>query len=181
MDRQAAISRLIDLELARVDTLISLVESAVAAEMEDLRDMAGDEDDGIESYADEAYELSDVGALFTQLSVIALYAVVEIRTKSLLAVKAAPADVHKAFKVKELKKLFKKHSGIALENVRDFATIDELRCLNNAIKHSGYVSDELGGFQGWTSGDRIGDVRPAVARIRPIVARYLADVAAALR
>ena len=174
------ILQLVDAELQRVDRLSEVVETSVNEELAELRALAGDEDEGIEFYADEAYELSDLSALFTQLSVIALYAVVEIRTKSLLARPAGSPAIRKMFKFAEMKGVFEKASGQRLERMPHYTAIDELRCLNNAIKHSGVVGAELASFPGWKRGDMIGDVRPAVTRIRPIIRPFLSAVAAAL-
>jgi len=39
--------------------------------------------------------------------------------------------------------------GLDLSEVSEFSVIDELRCLNNVIKHGGYVDKTLSAFLGW--------------------------------
>ena len=173
LDRHALIGKLVDIELERIDDLTLLVSDGINEEMGELHALGGEEDEGIEFYADEAHQLSEVDALFTQLAVIGLYKIVEIRTKSHLAVKASAAELTSAFKFAQVKALFLKYSGVKLASLQHYGAIDELRCLNNAIKHNGVVGKELSAFQGWFLGQRIGDVRPAIARLRSAVAPYL--------
>lgn len=180
MDRVAIASKAFSHQLERVDSLKNLVNDGINTEMEYLRKLGGNEDEGIEFYADEAYELTDVDKLFTQLTVVALYAALEISAKRVLAHKCSPAQLRGAFKWRELKSLFKQLAGSDLAALPHFADVDELRCLNNAIKHNGTVSAELAGFPGWTLDEQIGDVRPTVDRVRAALPTYFAAFAAAI-
>ncbi len=180
LDRHALIDNAASTELARLDDLMLLVNQGVEDERDDLYAQGGDEDDGIEFYADEAHALTEVDSLFTQLAIVGLYAVVEIRTKSHLGAKATPKELANAFKFAQTKALFAKYARRPLTKMPHYAAIDELRCLNNAVKHNAFVGKELARFSGWSLGDRIGDVRPIFARIRPLVPQYLSAVGHAI-
>ena len=120
----------------------------------------------------EVKELTDVAENDTQRCL--LKGVVMFAGKqSHLAVKASAAELTSAFKFAQVKALFLKYSGVKLASLQHYGAIDELRCLNNAIKHNGVVGKELSAFQGWFLRQRIGDVRPAIARLRSAVAPYL--------
>ena len=58
------------------------------------------------------------------------------------------------YKVHELKKMVKKKI-CDLENLPDYSSYDELRCISNCIKHSGYVDDKLSRYSGWKEGEPI--------------------------
>lgn len=180
IDRITIAIKLVGIDLERVDALSQLVETGSSAELEDLYNLAGDEDEGIEWYADEVNELNHLDILFGQLAAVALYSVVEIRIKAALGWKATPAELSNVFKFVKLKQLFQKYSHIELTELAEFAAIDELRCINNCFKHSGIVSEELSKFPGWMLGQPLGDVRAAIARIRPKVPIYLHEVIRAL-
>ena len=180
LDRMTKAIKLVEFELQRVDALSQLVEVGSSAEFDELYTLAGDEDDGIEWYAEEVHELDDLRVLFGQLAAVALYSVVEIRTKAALGWKETPAELSQVFKIAKLKQLFQKYSHIELTEMAEFAAIDELRCINNCFKHSGIVSQELSAFPGWILGQPLGNVRTAIARIRLKVPTYLDDVAHAL-
>jgi hypothetical protein len=177
MDQAAAVNRLTELELEKVDSLIDLVDEAASSELDAL---AGETDDGLDDYAEEAHELGALEELFSQLSAVALYAVVEIRTKAALTSRATKGEIQGAFQLKKVKELFLKYTGRTLESLPEFPSIDELRCINNCFKHSGLVNSELARY-GWAVSEPLGDVRPAIKRLRPKVPGYIAALCAALR
>jgi hypothetical protein len=176
----AMATRRAEIELQRVDALTLLVGEGAEDELDDLRAMAGDEDEGMEDYAEESYELDAVSALFSQLSAVALYSVIEIRTKSALGTRYTADEIRTASNFHQLKRLFRKATGSDLASMPEYASIDELRCLNNSYKHSGTVNEELATFPGWQLNMPLGNVRSAIARLRPKVPLYLAGVANAL-
>jgi hypothetical protein len=176
----AMAARRSEVELQRVDALILLVSDGAEDESDDLRAMAGNEDEGMENYAEEAYELDAVNALFSQLSAVALYSVVEIRTRSALGTRFSADEIRAAYKFAQVKSLFRTATGRDLASMPEYTSVDELRCLSNSYKHSGNVNEELAAFSGWQLHMPLGDLRPAIARLRPKVPLYLAAVTNAL-
>ena len=59
--------------------------------------------------------------------------------------------------------------------------VDELRCLNNAIKHERRVNGTLAKFPGWKKGDKLGDLESHYYRLRPFAKQYLEDLAKHLK
>jgi hypothetical protein len=57
-------------------------------------------------------------------------------------------------------------------------SVDELRCLNNAIKHDQTISGELTSFPRWRGkeGDKLGDLERHRVRLRRAVDGYLSDL-----
>lgn len=128
----------------------------------------------VDSLIDEFDILKEVNLLSSQLAIVALYRIVELRTKSILKRHLKNSKSIKAvFRFDNLIKLLKKEFGIDLHKVNGFSKIDELRCLNNSIKHQGIVSDELSKFQGWKLGEKIGETTESFISLSKIVPSYL--------
>ena len=180
VDKKHVFTRLVQFDLERLDTLADLVSAGVDRGLDELRALGGDEDEGIEFYADEAGAISELSGVFSQLAAVGLYSVVELRTKSLLRHHLAEAEVQEAFRIKELKRFYRRVTGKTLASVPGFRAVDELRCLNNAVKHDGSVSATLAAFPNWTLGRQLGDVSGAFDRLRKEVPRYLEALAHAL-
>jgi hypothetical protein len=89
-----------------------------------------------EFLADEVSELDIISSLADQLSIVALYRVVEINTGRMLAHEFGKAAAKAASSVTNLEKLLKDKKGIELARVPHYRAIKELRDLNNEIKHA---------------------------------------------
>ena len=100
----------------------------------------------------EALNLAD------QLSIVALYRIAEIGTQKILELANTylgdQRKKHKlqAFRWAQLQELLSENFNFHLKNVKFFSSINELRCLNNDIKHSGMVGKDLAQFKGWQEG-----------------------------
>lgn len=128
----------------------------------------------VDSLIDDFDILKEVNLLSSQLAIVALYRIVEIRTKSILKRHLNNSkDINSLFQYKNLIKLLKNNFGIELKNVNGFSTIDELRCLNNSIKHQGVVSGELSKFHGWKLNKKIGDTTNSYNSFSKVVPSYL--------
>ncbi len=178
MHTTAEIHRLMALELEMVDSLVALVTDAADSEIDQLGSAT---DDGLDDFAEEAYELFDLRALFSQLSAVALYSVVEIRTKAALKGLATETELAGAFQIKTVHNLFRRYAHADMASLPHYIAIDELRCLNNSFKHNGFVNDQLAVYPGWTLHRPLGNIESAIRRIRPLVPAYLSAVVAALR
>ena len=95
-----------------------------------------------EFLADDLYLLESISNLADELSIVALYRVVEINTRRILAHKFGPKAARKASYIRQLQELLKQN-GILLERIPHYRAMNELRLLNNAVKHAGYGSPEL--------------------------------------
>jgi len=107
------------------------------------------------SICDDFIQTNEIENIMKLLIVVRLYIIVELTTKRVLKWliqdrKKENQDqlFRKVSKWENLKKIFKKF-GVNLNDISDFNVINELRCLNNAIKHGGYVDEELAQFPIW--------------------------------
>jgi hypothetical protein len=93
-------------------------------------------------YEDAIAVLESVTRLASTLSIVALFGEVERRYKAMCGVAIPGVDAQQLFRWDDFKKVLRK-AGIRLSEVADYKTVNELRCLNNAIKHSGKVDKKL--------------------------------------
>lgn len=98
-------------------------------------------------FLEETQETADL------LSVAALYARLEILLKRMCAIAIPRTNPNKLSKFQHLLTCLSS-AGISARALPEFQGIDELRLLNNSIKHEGKVGRGLAKF-GWTTGDPI--------------------------
>lgn len=110
----------------------------------------------MDSISDELAQLEELEDTSKKLSVIGLYMVVEKFTKKIM--KWLYHDLDEDKKSKKLRKLhifdflqeeLNHLCNFDITAVEQFPMISELRILNNAIKHSGYVDELLASFPTW--------------------------------
>ena len=71
-----------------------------------------------------------------------------------------------------MKKTLKSHD-IIIENFESYRALDELRYINNSIKHEGVVSKELARFEGWTECEALSNLDTAYERLEPECLGYV--------
>lgn len=123
---------------------------------------------------DEVHELDTVSRLADQLAIVALHRVVEINTARMLAHEFGKAATKKASYIATLTDFLKREKGVSLSSIPYYRAIDELRLLNNAIKHAGRVTKELADKYGrWREGEQLSGLDKAYDRFRPKVPVYI--------
>lgn len=97
----------------------------------------------LRSYLEDEVALAEsIQDLADQLAIVALYGEVEIRVKHMCSIAMPMVDAAPLFRWKNLEKAL--HGvGIRLENLKQYKSVNQLRCLNNSIKHSRKVDAEL--------------------------------------
>jgi hypothetical protein len=134
-----------------------------------------------EFLADELWELDIVARLADQLSIVALYSVVELNTGLMLAYEFGKGARKDASYVRKLSKRLKT-KGIDLKTVPHYRAFDELRLLNNAVKHAGRVTKELAAeYPRWKEGKELTGLDRAYERLRPKVPAYIFSLAQRMR
>lgn len=128
-----------------------------------------------ENLIDLNEELKEVEELSYELGIIALYKKIEITTKRAIKIVYSDIDQKKLFKFKELKKSLK-DKNIDLESIVNFHAMDELRCLNNSIKHSNMVNNELAKYEGWEENKELSGLKSVFVRLNPLCRQYLDDI-----
>lgn len=174
------LERLLDMvNTQRNKALEELKQRAKEEEKEDFRRTKQEYEASIDAFVDERWLLDEAQSQAEQLSIVGLYRTVEFLTKKIIS---RPYYGHKA-KIKEChdwcklkKNLEKDFFGFDLSNIVSYDTVDELRRLNNAIKHNdGVVTAKLAEFSGWKEGEKIRNLRPHFDRFAAHIPKYLAD------
>lgn len=160
-------------QLEELDEFVQLATDASKSRQESIRARATDE--SWEWLYDDYVGLSRMAELAAELAIVGMWRTVEdFRRLALIQCDVLGAK-RKAYRKKfvdgELGKL-----GIVESRLRCARTVDELRCLNNSIKHSRKVGSELADFRRWKEGEKIDDLAPHYRRLRKVVEPYLADL-----
>lgn len=126
---------------------------------------------------DDFHALEDFATLSAEFSIVGLWRCIELFRKRAIwncSGKEAATGVfrHKRFQ-NELSKLQIKEKRISCSR-----TVDELRCLNNSIKHDQSVGNELAAFRYWKNkeGQPLGNLAACYPRVRVAAERYLNDL-----
>ena len=129
--------------------------------------------------ADAISQLNELLSFAEQSVVLGLYRVVELNSGKIAEWRWG-ADAVKSkqlFRADRLESQLKAVLQIDIKTLSGFYSVDELRLLNNAIKHEGVVSDKLANYPGWTAGDSFGNLDSFINRVAPDVPKYLEALA----
>jgi len=119
---------------------------------------------------DRFFMIEEVRKLSDELSILALFKHVEIHTKRVIKRHLPSIDSKKLFNINSLKQ----ELPFTLEKVTNFNAFNELRLINNAIKHQGKVSAELArNFPSWQEGDEFPRLNNTYLRLYPQVKIYI--------
>jgi hypothetical protein len=177
-----AIKHVAEAEVERVRGLQSQISDKFNDEWNSFAQWAQEAAEGDESLGDLAsdtrYELEKIRDVAEQMLIVALYRIVELSTTRILGWRWELDLVKRRslYKADRLNKALRKELGLRPEDLAGFAAIDELRCLNNAVKHEGQVDRKLVKY-GWKLGAELAGCSDAVARLHPSVIAYLSDLA----
>lgn len=126
--------------------------------------------------SDQNNTLDNIKSLSFQLAIISLYRIVELGTKNQLLHLYNKKEVRKLYRWDVFtKKLFKDY-GIDIKKLKYYSETNELRTLNNAIKHENLVTKELTNFQGWNFGDELGDLKNKYEEFAPKMPIYMSNL-----
>lgn len=162
-----------------VDRKKKLKERVKEVKKEDFR-TPQDYETYIDTFADDGWLLDEAQSQTEQLSIVGLYRIVEFRTKKIISWPYYRREkrIKECHKWCRLKKNLKDDFEFDLSNVVSYNAVDELRLLNNAIKHNdGAVTRRLAEFSGWKEGEKITNLRPHFDRFAVHIPKYLADFA----
>jgi hypothetical protein len=122
---------------------------------------------------DDLHALEDFATLSAEFSIVGLWRCIELFRKraiwNCLGKEGAGVFTHKKFQ-SELSRLQIKEGRISCSR-----TVDELRCLNNSIKHDQRVGNELAAFRYWKNraGGPLGNLTARYPRFCTAAERYL--------
>jgi hypothetical protein len=126
--------------------------------------------------ADQEF-MSEVGKLTDELVILALHKKLEITIRKLLT------RFYPALKESELHKIdyLRKNLRFDIATLPSFAFADELRLINNAIKHQGIVTAALAKYPNWVKGRPLDLCGDAFERIAPEIGNYIEEFCEAVR
>lgn len=126
---------------------------------------------------EELHQLDEVFSYGELLLILGLYRVVELTSKNIFKRYTSISNDRKLTNIGNQKRIFKKKTSKSLKKIPTYEYIDELRQLNNCIKHSGKVDQNLSNnFPRWTEGDKIKNVQETYQRLKPKVPEYLYNI-----
>jgi hypothetical protein len=162
------------IELSDINEFIGLItttiESKLAEHKENLDTASLDEfrnEDEYEDYRDYVSELwnqtESTKMLASELSIVALYKRIEIHSARLTKKYLRLPASKKIGSITELGKIL----PFNINSLSGYLSFDELRLLNNSIKHEGHVSKKLASEYSahWVEGFAFGDLTPSYSRL----------------
>lgn len=124
---------------------------------------------------DNVYFLDEMKKLADQLAIVALYKKLEIETKGIIRCAYPDIQPKKLYKIKELKEELS-GKGISIESLKNYKAMNEVRCINNDIKHNGHVGSELAALSGWTKDKPLEGLDKAFQRLSPLCVSYFCEL-----
>jgi len=173
-----------DLDLTVIDRFLESVSTHIGNETKILNKTMSEwakdakTDEQIEALQDhhqyESFYLEQIPPLSQELAIVALYKKIELMHKksAQTALPGIPANTF--YKIDNLIKALKKQ-GINIETLPHYSAMDEVRCLNNDIKHSGKVGSLLAKYPGWTLGHTLENLDAAYQRLSPLCEKYASE------
>ena len=174
--------RIAEYRLNNIDSFLDLAKKAWMSERKSLEEIAASSgetfpDDG--RWVDDFAELDELAFLSTEFAIIGLWRCIELYRKSTMrATLENDATQHSFEYTYEEFKEYLLCLKIERTKIRCAQSVNELRCLNDAIKHERQVDDELAEFPLWQNkeGDELGDLESHYYRLRPFAKQYLEDL-----
>ena len=159
---------------AELSTLYSLAEDDAELSMNQEH-----KESALVDIENEHYYLEESVKLSHQLAVVALYIKIELRIKTVCRLAFPELETASLYRIHDLKKKLKQR-GIKIKDLPGFASFDELRCINNDIKHGGVVGDKLAKYSGWILKEDLMGIDNAYSRLAPGCASFISELVEAI-
>jgi hypothetical protein len=168
--------RLAEYELEDVDRFVAWSEQQGRARgryLEKLPPSNGPDDQFVDDFA----EIDAFTSLYTGSAIVALWRCVELFRRRAIAQALGTTEAKSVYRHRDFSQMLAR-LRISDSKIRCARSVDELRCINNAVKHEGRVGKELAGFPRWKKrhGEELDDLRSHYARLRPLTKRYIEDL-----
>jgi hypothetical protein len=131
----------------------------------------------LNSLGDELFIAEVTTELAGEMMIIALYKTIEIAIKRMTKVSDLFTDKQLAsfYRISQLKAQLKK-KVVDIENLNHYHAYNELRCISNAIKHSGSVDTELACYPNFNKGQKLSDLHTHYYRLKEDVDHFLVSL-----
>ena len=195
-DFDGRLLRLTGGELEKIDAFFEQSKTSLRFERKELEQRAERSGEGYpdDFWVDYVAQLEEFSWLSSEFAIIGLWRCVELYRKDAIKYALGDDDTIRSFLGRKKSKRpfpFNHQDFVEIlaklkieeSKIRCAKSVDELRCLNNAIKHERRVNDTLAGFWGWKAkkGDRLGDLERHYSRLQPRAKQYLEDLAKRLK
>jgi hypothetical protein len=184
----AMLSISVNIKIGSLQTMMLFLEKGVSSEKKRLKQLSeefssskgisdSDFSDAFqESLGDELWEAEQAEFFGRLLAIVGLYMLVENETKTILKWVFPEKQVFKVYKWRQLKDMLKKEIRFDIENLKMFKIVNELRCLNNDIKHNRKVGRELAQYVGWVYGKEITGKGIDFSKFKNAVPEYIKEL-----
>jgi hypothetical protein len=125
---------------------------------------------------DEASFLGEIVELVDELAIIALYKKIELTRKRILK-RFFPALNERKLSCFDY---IKNELPFDITKIDGADGVNEIRLINNSIKHQGKVSKELANYQGWVEGRELKGLGEAYKKLAPKSEQYIASLVDAI-
>ena len=174
------ILRIAEYELNAIDDFFDRAKEAWRAGQQDLEQIAArskGENVPDDWLFEDREQLREFAWLYSEFAIFGIWRCVELYRKSAMRRALGKDAAKRAYINKEFQKDLLR-LNIEEEKIICAPSMNELRCLNNAIKHERQVDDELAKFPLWQNkeDDELGDLESHYYRLRPFAKQYLEDL-----
>ncbi|WP_141676958.1 MULTISPECIES: hypothetical protein [unclassified Aliivibrio] len=119
--------------------------------------------------------------LIEEMQIVSLYKSVEITIIKMLNISGLLPDKEQDFKFSITKlENFYKHHDLNIKELEGFSAFDELRLINNCVKHSGRVNKPLSKYPHWNLEDKVTNCSAAYDRLKQDVQKFVLALGDAL-
>lgn len=173
------------------EVIDGIYESSVAQRSQleaDLRNRAADveADEALEpderenvlsSFDDELFIADLTTELAGEMMVVALFKTSEISIKNMATFSGlfTEKQVASFYRFSELSSNLK-NKVCDIKTLRNYTSFNELRCINNSVKHSDKVNKELASFPGWVEGKKLTDLHAHYRRLKDDVIKFVEEI-----
>lgn len=125
-------------------------------------------------FVDDVAEIEGFTSLCNESAIVMLWRCIELSRRRLIANALGARMARGVFRHANFCQALSM-VRISEAKLRCARSVEELRCLNNAVKHEGLVGAELATHARWKGrlGQELGNLRPHFDRLRPLAERYI--------
>jgi hypothetical protein len=127
------------------------------------------------NFCDDLYFYEQMEELSYEMTIIAFYKTIEITIKNMLKCSEifTEEEVKEFYKAKIMKCKIDKNI-CKIEELDGYAAYNELRLINNCIKHSGIITEELSSnYHIWKVGEKLKNLDEVYLRLKEDVYKYI--------
>jgi hypothetical protein len=129
------------------------------------------------SLSSDADFLWEIEGLSDELCIVALYKKLEITMTKVLSKFYPHLDKSKLHNIDYVRRSL----PFDIAALAGYPSMDELRLINNSIKHNGVVNKSLSNYPGWVENKPLMNLDKAFNRLAPGIKDYVASVCGAIR